>query len=209
MPGPVSCTEISILLPLRRAASVTDELGWRVFDRILAQVGQDLGDLNVVDVGQGEIGFDLGPNLVIRVLRAQPARHILDQFGQVIPLPIGTQGAPFDPGEVEQVGHHPRQPVRLLVDRLQKVGAGLVVPGDRPVQQGGRRGLDRRQRGAEVVRDRRQQGGFEFVRLGQGSRLGRLFGQARPIQRQGRLSGERAEQADILFAEGATARPSR
>ncbi len=74
--------------------------------------------------------------------------------GSVDRLATNVERAGPDPAELEDVGHEPFEAVGLVVDRVEELGAvrGIEVEVGRP--QGGRRRLDRRERGAQVVGDR-------------------------------------------------------
>ena len=210
MPGPVSCTEISNVAPIAPRRDRDRRAGRRVFDRILAQVGQHLGDLDVVEPGQGADRVRPRSESGVRVdwARSRPptssissARSYHSRSGRRAPPSIRERSS------------------RLVTIRVSR-SVSSSIASRKSVRDSSSQVTDRSSREVaealiaasgvrEVVGDRRQEGGFQFVRLGKGSRLGRLFGQARPIQRQGRLGGEGAEQADILVAEGAASRPSR
>ena len=93
---------------------------------------------------------------------------------------------------------------------LANPSACFVVPVDLGGQQAGGRGLDRRERGAQVVGDGGQQGGAQAVGLGQLGGAGRLGLEAEVFLGLAELGDEGAEQAGVLGAQVAARRaPAR
>ena len=69
---------------------------------------------------------------------------------------LGAQGTGLDPAEVQQVGHEAVEAVDLAGHQVEELVARRWIVGSAPSEPGGD-GPDRRQRGAQVVRDRPEQ----------------------------------------------------
>src|SRR5262249_25288416 len=83
--------------------------------------------------------------------------RLVDEAARVVDLEVEAQTAGFDAGRVEQIGHHPLEALDLpLDDRLDHLET--ILP-DRAAArpQHRRRELERAERMAKVVRDRREE----------------------------------------------------
>ena len=146
-----------------------------VLDRILDQIDQHLRDLDVIEAQQRQIGFDGDGQRVTPGARRQARPHVDDELVDVVPVLLRPQRAPLDPGEIEQIAHHEREPIGLFVDRFQEVLTRLRIPLDRVVEERGGGGLDGGQWRAQIVRDGGEKGRLQLVRLRQRRRLRRLL----------------------------------
>ena len=96
---------------------------------------------------------------------------------------------------VQQVADERVQPVGVVVDRGHQRRLVGLAPLHVGLAQAAGAGLDRGQRRAQVMADRRQQRGAHPVALGQRLGLRGLGPQPLPVQRRGGLGGEPDEQA--------------
>ena len=169
----------------------------RVAQRVVDQVGKDsfqqpgVGhhhgvtdvDLDAVDGGSVEAGGAL----------ADADQRALHRFLQVHPAQLRADHAGGQTRRIEQVADQRGQLVDRLLDGGQQFGGVLGGEGDVLGAQAGHRDLGRRQRRAQVVADRREQGAPQLVglhdRLGPAGFFGQL---ALPDQTRG-LLGHRAE----------------
>ena len=127
-----------------------------VTDGVFQEVGQDLAQVDLIgQYGRGRILYfndDLfgggGPC---------PSDHLRHQVAEVARLELRHQGATLDPAEVEKVAHQPAHPLRLGVDGLEGLALVLMRPDDRLVEHAAGRSAYRRQRRAQIVRDRVEQ----------------------------------------------------
>ena len=87
----------------------------------------------------------------------------LQQLGQVEHLEVGTQGARFDPAEVEHRADEAVETLRLGVDRLGGPADLVARPRNIGIGQVAGRGPDAGQWRAQVVRDRVEQGALERI----------------------------------------------
>ena len=104
---------------------------------------------------------------------AAPARgadHAFDDLAQIDPVAPQFQRAGIDPRDGQQIAHHVVEPFGLVLDLAEQVllrrGVELVAV----VDQAGGRAENRRQRRAEIVRDRSEQRVAHALGLGRGSR---------------------------------------
>ena len=165
--------------------------GGGVPQRVGEQVGQD--PLEQAGVGQHQREAvrhrHLQPQRVVEPAR-RDRRHLVDRDGAQERLQRpGVQAA-----HVEQVADERVEPVRVLLDGGQQVGLVGFGPLHVGLPQAADRGLDRGQRGAQVVADRGEQRGPHPVAFGQRLGLGRLGTQPLPVQRGRRLGGVPGQQ---------------
>ncbi len=90
------------------------------------------------------------------------------------------------------------EPVGPGLDALQEFGPVLLGPLDVVGAEGGDGGLDARERGPQVVADGGEQGGADLVALGQLPGLLRLADEPLPVEDDGGLGGEGAEDPPVL-----------
>ncbi len=90
-----------------------------------------------------------------------------DGIEQVDRVVVGPHGPGLEPGEVEQVADEGVEAVGALLDRLEQLGLVLGRQLEAGLTQGGHAGLDAGERGAQVVRDGREQGRAGGVVAGQ------------------------------------------
>ena len=95
---------------------------------------------------------------------------------------LEPQRPALQPAHVEQVADEVVEAVALLVDGAQELEGGLLGPVDVALEQAGDRRLDRRQRGAQVVRHRPQQRHPQLVGPCEHQRLGRLRLRRLPLE---------------------------
>ncbi len=93
------------------------------------------------------------------------------------------------------------EPVRLLEDRRQQLSLLLGVMVHGGVQEARHAGLDRCERGSQVVRDRREHGGAQLVRLGVELRDPRARVQPRAVERGGGLARRRLQEQLVVAME--------
>ena len=134
-----------------------------VLDRVLDQIDQHLRDLDVVEAQQRQIGFDGDGQRVTSGARRKARSHVDDELVDIVPVLLRPQRASLDPGEIEQIADHEREPIGLFIDRLQEVPPRLRIPLDRVVEERGGRGLDRGEWRAQIVRDGGEEGRLQLV----------------------------------------------
>ena len=196
MPGPRSTTRTSSRPPLTRARTETGSPPeWRAaFSSRFANarsscagVGEDQRQVAV----DGEL-HAAPPGRPADVDRL--AQHLLDRA----PVAARLGRARLQPRELEQLVDQAREP-RALGSHAGRELAPLLVARGRRGERLGRRD-DRRQRRAQVVRDRAQHGGLDLVRAAQRARLDDLARE--------RVARERRRRA-APRAPGARRRPPR
>ena len=167
MPGPSSCTEISIAPGIWSRRNHDRGSSGGVLDRILDQIDQHLRDLDVIEAQQRQIGLDGDGQRVTRGARCQTRPHVDDQLVDVVPVLLRPQRTALDPGEIEEITDHEREPIGLFIDRFQEVLTRLLIPLDRVVEERGRGGFDGGQWRTQIVRDGGEQRRLQLVRLRQ------------------------------------------
>ena len=109
--------------------------------------------------------------------------------------------AGLDAAHVEQVGDEAVEAVGLLVDGPGELVALVGRPVDVVLEQAGRRGLDGRERAAQVVGDGAQDGRAQLVGLGPCVRLLGGLLQLASVEGVVELGGERVQQTSVVGAE--------
>ena len=137
--------------------------------------------------------------------RTQPPDHRVDQLGEILGALVDRERVRLQPRDVEQIGDQARQVVGLLFDGRQELGAVVVAVRRVGLAQRRDARLDRRERRAEVVRDRAQQGRLQRVglpsHLGLVGPLGAAPGLDRKLGGDQRREDQQA-QADRLVDAG-------
>ena len=164
----------------------------------------EVGDGPLEEAGVGEHQRQGLVGLVEDGLVRDSAKGPLEDLVQRHRLEDRAHGTGLDATQVEQVRQQGVQPIG---------GLGGVVEQDAPVrvrQVEGRvlqrrdRGLDARQRGAQVVRHGRDQGGADRVRLPQSGGVRGTRGQPVALEDRGRLGREGVEHAPVRGRQGRT-----
>ena len=104
----------------------------------------------------------------------------------------------FQPRHVQQVADEAIEPLGLLLDVADQVQPRRGVQRVAVRRQAGGRAEDRRQRRAQIVRDRGQQRRAQPVGLGHQPRAIHVLDQVDPLDRQRRLVGQRIEQPPLI-----------
>ncbi len=107
---------------------------------------------------------------------------------------------------VEEVADEGVEAVGLLVDRREELVLLGRSPVDVSLQQARHRGLDRRERSAQVVRDGGEERRSELVRRREGSGGGRLGLELLDLDRRCELARERLEDRLVAVGRGVLAR---
>ena len=126
-------------------------------DRVVEQVADDTVHLDIIGHEERQIGVQAELDAERGQGRSEPPHARADQLVHIAPIAFQAERARFDPGLVQQVAHQAVEPVGLLVDGREEIGAGGRIQRGILLQQNGRRRFDRRQRGPQIVRDRRKQ----------------------------------------------------
>ena len=103
----------------------------------------------------------------------------------------------LDTRHVEKIGDEPGEPVRLLLDELEQLGAVLGIELDVGPAQARDRSLHGRQRRPQVVRSRTHERAAPAVDLFEQPRPQGLVAQPRPVHRERGLVGEGTQQAPL------------
>ncbi len=134
-----------------------------------------------------------GESKLDRALGADVCGCRCNHVMQVAPVRLRRDRARLDLRQVEQVVHHPRQPAGFGVDHVTQLGA--LGRGQSWRSEARDRGRDRRQRRAQVVRDRVQDRGPSALRPPRRFCFGGLLGEAVALERQVNQPSERLGQA--------------
>ena len=129
----------------------------RVFSRVFQQVGKYAFDQDGVELDQRQMRRYPGQHDVIGDRRAAGPQGAADDFLDRLPLAIELHGAALDARHVEQVRHQHAQAHRFLA---QRIGHGALCGRERRRRMRQPFGLchQRGEGGAQVMRERRQQG---------------------------------------------------
>jgi len=186
--------------PADRADDHLDGAAGGVAAGVVEQVGQHLVQSHRVDQHRRQLlgHVDLDP---LPGGGPGPAHHRAHHLADRALDQPGVKGAGLDARHVEQVVDQPGQPVGLGVDDGQELLPLGVAPADLPVEQAGRRRLDRGQRGPQVVGDRVEQGGPQPVGLLQGHGPVALLLLLALLHGQGGLVGEGGQDPALGLAE--------
>ena len=154
-------------------------------------VGEDVGQV-LADVDQHPVrgGVDAGQ---------RRGDHLVEPHR----LGDGRDRPGRQTGGVEEVVDEPREPVDGLLDGRQQLLAVGGGHAQRGVAQAPRGRLDRRQRGAQVVTDGRQQRGAHPGGVGAALRVGGLGGHPPVAQGEQRLTTDGGEERTLARGEGA------
>ncbi|EWS54666.1 hypothetical protein X551_02511 [Methylibium sp. T29] len=155
------------LLALHPGADRHRAAGGRVLRGVLQQVAQHALDQRRIEAHQRQAIRQLGAHRVARQGRAKRAQrathHLLDR----LPLPVELHRAALQSRHVEQLADHRVQAPRLRAECPRH----LLRLALRAVDQGVGQAVERRQRRAQVVRQRRQQRVAQALRLDLDRRL--------------------------------------
>ena len=147
-----------------------------------------------IDHHQRQVARDGQFHKIAQGGRRQMVERGLAGFGQIDRLGLAPQGARLDPHHVEQVGHEPVESLGLAA-RTGK-GQGLVGIARTQRAQGAQNG---RERGAQVVADRRKQRPAQPLAFLHAAQREVFLLQRHPRERQPRL-GKQAFHQRHLFA---------
>ena len=138
----------------------------RVLQRVLHQVGDDLGEPVRVRVGRQRLRARRPCSVIPRSRRCGPERvdRGPDGLGGVDRARGERELAGVDPGEVEEVGDEAFEPAGLGGDDARRVRV-LLVRADRAVGHGLRVAADRGERGAQVVGDAEDERALHALRV--------------------------------------------
>ena len=125
--------------------------------RVLEQVRDDLFHQGEVHRHRRQVGCHLELERHARQEPTQSARARDDELAEVDRLAVRLERAGLDATHAQQVGDEAVEPLRLVADELEHPPGGGLVVGLAARQLGGG-GADHRQRRAEVVRDRPEEG---------------------------------------------------
>ena len=126
--------------------------------------------------------------------------------GVSVKLVLRNERAGADATELQDVGDEPLEPVRLVVDGLEQLGAVVRIEARLGGAQRRRGGLDRRERRSQVVGDRRQEARARAAHLGLDACLARFGLEADPVDGGGQPGHERLGQRAVVAGEGARRR---
>ena len=118
---------------------------------------------------------------------AARCKRTVDDIADIDPVALRIDRAGLDPRHVEQVGDEARQPVALLLDRGEQVGAAGRLHLVAELAQAGDRAGDRRQRRLQIVRDRRQKRRAEPLAFELGRLVEAFLGKPRAVDGDRRL----------------------
>src|SRR5262249_44050838 len=150
----------------------------RELDRVRDQVPHDLLQARRIAGDHPGLGVehDLEPDLPRVGRRSHHLDRRLDHRGEVDGADLEPELAGHDARDVEEIVDELRLRLRVALDRLERAPRLLLV--ESPATQHARPREDRRERGAELVRDHRDEGILGAVRL-----LGDLASLALPYYR--------------------------
>ncbi len=164
---------------------------------ILEHVRQHLADEHVIDAQQRKIGGHLG----LDPSRSDDSRERLQRLSyQVVKSYRGgpkLERSRLDPGHIEQIGHQPGQSVRLQFNQLEQLSpvAGTQLDVGPPQARHSR--LDGGERCPKVMGCGPHERVAPAVDLLEEARAQRLLPKASPVDGEGCLVGERAQQAAV------------
>ena len=101
--------------------------GRREPQRVLEQVAEDLLHHLDVDLDVAERRRDVEPHAVGAGERAEPPDRGLREVAQVDGLAVHLERAGADPAQLEDVGDQPFEPLGLVVDGVEQLGAVVGV----------------------------------------------------------------------------------
>jgi hypothetical protein len=184
-------------------------LGRGVFGSVLDQVGEHLIDHQVVDLDWRQLVGHLDLKRTTPQWRAQSGDHFPRELAKIVPVALGLERAAFDTRHIEQVADQAVEAIGLAGDGLEKAVLIGLAPGDLRLEQALGGGLDRSQRGAQVVRDGGEQRLAQLVGSTEDLGLLGLLAQTLTIDRGGELIGNGRQQAGLLGRERAPADQSQ
>ena len=179
------------------AGSHPDRLPGSVSGRVLEQVRQDLVDEDRIHPNGPKFVRHRHFHLPGPEHGRQTLDHGIDQIRQVVQLERRVQCTAFDPAQVEHVPHEPAQALGFEVDRASGRTRIFGRPTHVRIHQIAGGGSNARQRRAEIVRDRIEQGGLERVALACHLGRGGLGGEAVSNHRLPELVGCGSEQTGM------------
>ena len=112
-------TATSLLVASTERRTLGPRGAWRA--GLFEQVGENLVNLDVVDVHQGKVRWDLDVEDQPVEQPAQPLGHITQQLVDRHRLAIREEGAGLDAAQAEEVRHDAVQPLRLVADQSQQL----------------------------------------------------------------------------------------
>ncbi len=132
------------------------------------------------------------------MLLLDASQRAADDLLERVPVLADADAAGLEARHVEEIVNQAIQAIGLLLDHLgQLAPRGRVEPRLLLDQRAGRAG-DRRQRRAQVVGDRAEQGAPEPLRLGPEAGLLGFVHQRHALDGEGRLRGEGLEEVELL-----------
>src|SRR5256886_831172 len=183
------------------------ELDYVEIQQVLANLvenGEDLLDLDVVELDRRQVVRHVEVHRMSRGHRPQPPRDVLDEGSHVVPGLVRHQAPVLDARKVEEIADDAVETQRLVPDRPDEFVALAFGPGDVALQQAARRGEDRRERRPELVRDRVEELGLEVVGAAQHLGLQGVLAEPRALHRDAEL--RRTDREETLVGRPELAR---
>ncbi len=214
MPGPWSPTRTRDLRALELRADLDRAAGRGVLRGVVEDVDQHLLDQHRIGVEQRHGRRDRHPQAMRCQRLGELPGRAADDLAQVDPVAVRLQRAVAEAGHVEQVLDEAIEPLALLEDGLQQLGAILARERGLAAGEAGGRADDRDQGRAQVVGDRGEQRRAQPLGLGQAAARPRCRwrgwcarSRPRPGPRRHRAAG--AARASARAAAARTTTPSR
>ncbi len=180
------------LLPRRGDAHEHARAGWREGDRVLDEVREHALDLSGVDVHERCLADDLHT-----VARAQRIDGLPDDVVERPELGLRRGASRLEPRKVEQVADEPAEPLRVDLDRVEKLGAVGVAELERAVAKRADRRSDPGERRSQVMRDGTEERRLDEVAAPERLRLERVPLEPILVERDGEQRGERGQEAPL------------
>jgi len=136
----------------------------RVLQGILDKIARDQSDLYKVGADERHIWVRHDTNS-IRLPGIQTIQHSPNHIRNVAPIFVRPPGAGFQTREIEKIAHKAGEPIRFSIYGSKSFFARCLVERGAFLTQVRCRRLDRGQRAAQLVRNKRQQRVLESVRL--------------------------------------------
>ena len=197
-PGPSSSTCRRPCPPSRHALMVISEPAGAYLPALSSRLNSTCSNSTSSRSSIGRSGSSTHLRPVLRQDLAGAPQRAADRIRQIDRAGAQPQRPGLQPRHVQQVADEAIEPLRLVLDVADQIAPRRCIE---RLAEAGRGAQDRRQRRAQIVRDRGQQRRAQPVGLGHQARAIHILDQVHALDRQRRLVGQRIEQPVLIGRE--------
>ncbi len=139
----------------------------RIFRRVVEQVEEDLLEEHEIDLDHRKVGVEVDFDAVALQHLAGTLQRGADDLAEIDHRRFELERAGLEPGHVEQVGDEAIEPLGLVLHRRDQFLADVLIVELAIGPEAGHRAQNGGEGGAQIVRDRGQQGRAQPLGLGE------------------------------------------